>query len=112
MAFDQTTVASAQPSAASPPPQPNHLSPLTSRLLSSFTLEAYSLSLVSALSNPLAAVDWPTRSIETEQIIHLNGFLIIAKFLVTGSIPLRWDQIVDLTYKPKFEIVRLEEAVS
>ncbi|KAK4490463.1 hypothetical protein RD792_001140 [Penstemon davidsonii] len=29
---------------------------------------------------------------------------------VRGSIPLLWDQIVDLKYKPKFEIVRLEEA--
>lgn len=26
--------------------------------------------------------------------------------------PFLWDQIVDLTYKPKFEIVRPEEAVS
>ncbi|KAM5546960.1 phosphoinositide phosphatase SAC6 [Rosa sericea] len=47
--------------------------------------------------------------VETEQIMHLNGFT--ASFVqVRGSIPLLWDQIVDLTYKPKFEIVRLEEA--
>lgn len=26
--------------------------------------------------------------------------------------PFLWDQIVDLTYKPKFEIVRPDEAVS
>ncbi|KAA3479595.1 phosphoinositide phosphatase SAC6-like [Gossypium australe] len=29
---------------------------------------------------------------------------------VRGSIPFLWEQIVDLTYKPKFEIVRPEEA--
>ncbi|KAI3921982.1 hypothetical protein MKX01_005671, partial [Papaver californicum] len=29
---------------------------------------------------------------------------------VRGSIPLLWEQVVDLTYKPKFELVRLEEA--
>ncbi|RXI06350.1 hypothetical protein DVH24_018392 [Malus domestica] len=47
--------------------------------------------------------------VETEQIMHLNGFT--SSFVqVRGSIPLLWDQIVDLTYKPKFEIVRLEEA--
>ncbi|CAA3005538.1 Phosphoinositide phosphatase SAC6 [Olea europaea subsp. europaea] len=47
--------------------------------------------------------------VETEQIIQLNGH--IASFVqVRGSIPLLWDQIVDLTYKPKFEIIRHEEA--
>ncbi|KAB1202057.1 Phosphoinositide phosphatase SAC6 [Morella rubra] len=47
--------------------------------------------------------------VETEQIVQINGFC--AAFVqVRGSIPLLWDQIVDLTYKPKFEIVRLEEA--
>ncbi|CAA3030497.1 phosphoinositide phosphatase SAC6-like [Olea europaea subsp. europaea] len=47
--------------------------------------------------------------VETEQIVQLNGHT--ASFVqVRGSIPLLWDQIVDLTYKPKFEIVRLEEA--
>ncbi|KAM0970121.1 hypothetical protein ACFX14_018218 [Malus domestica] len=47
--------------------------------------------------------------VETEQIMHLNGFT--SSFVqVRGSIPLLWDQIVDLTYKPKFEIVRLEES--
>ncbi|XP_041022381.1 phosphoinositide phosphatase SAC6 [Juglans microcarpa x Juglans regia] len=47
--------------------------------------------------------------VETEQIIQFNG--ISASFVqVRGSIPLLWEQIVDLTYKPKFEIVRLEEA--
>lgn len=47
--------------------------------------------------------------VETEQIVQLNGYT--ASFVqVRGSIPLLWDQIVDLTYKPKFEIVRVEEA--
>lgn len=31
---------------------------------------------------------------------------------VRGSMPFMWEQIVDLTYKPKFEIVQPEEAVS
>ncbi|XP_057965812.1 phosphoinositide phosphatase SAC6-like [Malania oleifera] len=47
--------------------------------------------------------------VESEQIVQLNGFT--ASFVqVRGSIPLLWEQIVDLTYKPKFEILRLEEA--
>ncbi|XP_028776710.1 phosphoinositide phosphatase SAC6 [Neltuma alba] len=47
--------------------------------------------------------------VETEQIMQFNGYT--ASFVqVRGSIPLLWDQIVDLTYKPKFELVRLEEA--
>lgn len=47
--------------------------------------------------------------VESEQIIQLNGFT--ASFVqVRGSIPLLWNQIVDLTYKPKFELVRPEEA--
>ncbi|KAF9608789.1 hypothetical protein IFM89_011558 [Coptis chinensis] len=47
--------------------------------------------------------------VESEQIVQLNGFT--ASFIqVRGSIPLLWEQIVDLTYKPKFEIVKLEEA--
>ncbi|KAH0973203.1 hypothetical protein GBA52_025359 [Prunus armeniaca] len=45
--------------------------------------------------------------VETEQIMHLNGFT--ASF-VQGSIPLFWEQIVDLTYASKFELVRLEES--
>ncbi|WMV14563.1 hypothetical protein MTR67_007948 [Solanum verrucosum] len=45
---------------------------------------------------------------ESEQIIQLNG--CTASFVqVRGSIPLLWDQIVDLTYKPKFEIPRVAE---
>ncbi|XP_054795198.1 phosphoinositide phosphatase SAC6-like [Prosopis cineraria] len=47
--------------------------------------------------------------VETEQIMQFNGYT--ASFVqVRGSIPLLWDQIVDLTYKPKYELVRLEEA--
>ncbi|KAK6922504.1 SAC domain [Dillenia turbinata] len=49
--------------------------------------------------------------VESEQIIQINGFT--ASFVqVRGSIPLLWEQIVDLTYKPKFELVKLEEAVT
>ncbi|XP_072956221.1 phosphoinositide phosphatase SAC7-like isoform X2 [Typha angustifolia] len=46
--------------------------------------------------------------VETEQIVQSNGFT--ASFVqVRGSIPLLWEQIVDLTYKPNFGIVRQEE---
>lgn len=47
--------------------------------------------------------------VETEQILQLKGFT--ASFVqVRGSIPFLWEQIVDLKYKPKFEIVRHEDA--
>lgn len=47
--------------------------------------------------------------VETEQILQANGFT--TSFVqVRGSIPLLWEQIVDLTYKPRFEILRPEEA--
>lgn len=47
--------------------------------------------------------------VESEQIVHVNGFT--ASFVqVRGSMPFMWEQIVDLTYKPKFEIVKPEEA--
>nr|GMC63930.1 phosphoinositide phosphatase SAC6-like [Ipomoea batatas] len=46
--------------------------------------------------------------VESEQIIQIDGFR--ASFVqVRGSIPILWDQIVDLTYKPKFEIVKWDE---
>ncbi|GKV30194.1 hypothetical protein SLEP1_g39038 [Rubroshorea leprosula] len=45
----------------------------------------------------------------TEQIIQVNGYT--SSFVqVLGSMPFIWEQIVDLTYKPKFVIVRPEEA--
>ncbi|KAK3005919.1 hypothetical protein RJ639_017792 [Escallonia herrerae] len=43
-----------------------------------------------------------------EGLILMDMLQILWK--IRGSIPLLWDQIVDLTYKPKFEIVRPEEA--
>ncbi|KAL8168325.1 hypothetical protein V2J09_009824 [Rumex salicifolius] len=47
--------------------------------------------------------------VETEQIVQLNGFT--ASFVqIRGSMPFLWEQIVDLSYKPKFEIVKPEEA--
>ncbi|XP_021907955.1 phosphoinositide phosphatase SAC6-like isoform X2 [Carica papaya] len=47
--------------------------------------------------------------VETEQIVQMNGFT--SSFVqARGSIPFLWEQVVDLTYKPKFEIVRSEEA--
>ncbi|KDP43758.1 hypothetical protein JCGZ_22385 [Jatropha curcas] len=47
--------------------------------------------------------------VESEQILQMNGFT--ASFVqIRGSMPFLWEQIVDLTYKPKFEIVRPEEA--
>ncbi|GER34872.1 phosphoinositide phosphatase family protein [Striga asiatica] len=46
--------------------------------------------------------------VETEQIIQVNGHT--ASFVqVRGSIPLLWDQIVDITYKPKFNIIEVAE---
>ena len=72
--------------------------------------------------------------VETEQILEVNGhlasyvqvglcfvfslltnsagFLRIIFSQVRGSIPVLWQQIVDLTYKPKIEISDLEESVS
>ncbi|XP_010675806.3 phosphoinositide phosphatase SAC7 isoform X5 [Beta vulgaris subsp. vulgaris] len=47
--------------------------------------------------------------VETEQIMQLNGYA--ASFVqVRGSMPFFWEQIVNLKYKPKFEIVKPEEA--
>ncbi|XVF16018.1 hypothetical protein REPUB_Repub09cG0205800 [Reevesia pubescens] len=47
--------------------------------------------------------------VETEQIVQMNGFT--SSFVqVRGSMPFLWEQIVDLTYKPKFEIVKPEDA--
>ncbi|RWR92952.1 phosphoinositide phosphatase SAC6 isoform X1 [Cinnamomum micranthum f. kanehirae] len=47
--------------------------------------------------------------VESEQIMQSNGNT--TSFVqVRGSIPILWEQIVDLTYKPKFEVVRPEEA--
>ncbi|XP_043810057.1 phosphoinositide phosphatase SAC6 isoform X3 [Manihot esculenta] len=47
--------------------------------------------------------------VESEQIVHMNGFT--TSFVqVRGSMPFIWEQIVDLTYKPKFEIVKPEDA--
>ncbi|WZZ17166.1 hypothetical protein YC2023_110255 [Brassica napus] len=47
--------------------------------------------------------------VETEQIVQMNGYT--SSFVqVRGSMPFMWEQIVDLTYKPKFEIVQPEEA--
>ncbi|GAU29818.1 hypothetical protein TSUD_223640 [Trifolium subterraneum] len=46
--------------------------------------------------------------VETEQLMQFNGYT--ASFVeIRGSIPLLWQQIVDLTYKPKFELLKLEE---
>lgn len=47
--------------------------------------------------------------VETEQILEANGYL--ASYVqVRGSIPLLWEQVVDLTYKPGFKIINLEDA--
>ncbi|KAK1587689.1 hypothetical protein Q3G72_015890 [Acer saccharum] len=47
--------------------------------------------------------------VETEQIVQMNSYT--SSFVqVRGSMPFLWEQVVDLTYKPKFEIVRPEEA--
>uniref|UniRef100_A0A0D9VLK5 SAC domain-containing protein n=1 Tax=Leersia perrieri TaxID=77586 RepID=A0A0D9VLK5_9ORYZ len=47
--------------------------------------------------------------VESEQIMESKGFT--ASYVqVRGSMPFLWEQIVDLTYKPSFDIVRQEEA--
>ena len=47
--------------------------------------------------------------VETEQLLEANGYL--ASYVqVRGSIPLLWEQIVDLTYKPSFKLINLEDA--
>ncbi|KAK8462362.1 hypothetical protein SEVIR_1G196400v4 [Setaria viridis] len=47
--------------------------------------------------------------VESEQIMQSKGFT--ASYVqVRGSMPFLWEQIVDLTYKPSFDIVRQEEA--
>ncbi|CAA7057000.1 unnamed protein product [Microthlaspi erraticum] len=47
--------------------------------------------------------------VESEQIVRMNGYT--SSFVqVRGSMPFMWEQIVDLTYKPKFEIIQPEEA--
>lgn len=44
---------------------------------------------------------------------NFNSPIVFLHFpQIRGSMPFMWDQIVDLTYKPKFEIVQPEEAVS
>ncbi|KAJ7530194.1 hypothetical protein O6H91_15G084400 [Diphasiastrum complanatum] len=46
--------------------------------------------------------------VETEQILEVDGYL--ASYVqVRGSIPVIWEQIVDLTYKPKMRAIDLEE---
>lgn len=46
--------------------------------------------------------------IETEQLVEFNG--LRSSFLqIRGSIPLLWEQIVDLSYKPRLNIIRHEE---
>lgn len=46
--------------------------------------------------------------IETEQLVETKGFR--SSFLqVRGSIPLLWEQIVDLSYKPRLKIINHED---
>ncbi|XP_010503889.1 PREDICTED: phosphoinositide phosphatase SAC8 isoform X2 [Camelina sativa] len=46
--------------------------------------------------------------VETEQIVEINGFKF-SVLQVRGSIPLLWEQIVDLSYKPQLKINKHEE---
>ncbi|KAK1284243.1 Phosphoinositide phosphatase SAC8 [Acorus calamus] len=46
--------------------------------------------------------------IETEQLVEFEGF--ISSFLqIRGSVPILWEQIVDLSYKPRLRIINHEE---
>jgi len=38
--------------------------------------------------------------------------IFVYNLQVRGSIPVPWEQIVDLTYKPKYELLKHDEAVS
>ncbi|KAK4749515.1 hypothetical protein SAY87_026964 [Trapa incisa] len=46
--------------------------------------------------------------IETEQILEAKGFMS-SLLQIRGSIPLLWQQIVDLSYKPQLKIINHEE---
>ncbi|KAM7260053.1 hypothetical protein ACFE04_015794 [Oxalis oulophora] len=47
--------------------------------------------------------------VESEQIVQMHGFT--SSFVqIRGSMPFLWEQIVNLTYKPDFEVLRREEA--
>jgi len=43
---------------------------------------------------------------------RLHNIIFVYNLQVRGSIPLPWQQIVDLTYKPKYELLNHEEGVS
>ncbi|PON51133.1 Phosphoinositide phosphatase [Parasponia andersonii] len=46
--------------------------------------------------------------IETEQLVEING--LRSSFMqIRGSIPLLWEQIVDLSYKPQLRIINHEQ---
>ncbi|BBM96933.1 phosphatidylinositol 4-phosphatase [Marchantia polymorpha subsp. ruderalis] len=46
--------------------------------------------------------------VETEQVLDAEGYT--ASYVqVRGSIPILWEQIVDLTYKPKIKTIQLDE---
>jgi hypothetical protein len=48
--------------------------------------------------------------VETEQLVEYEG--LTSSFIqVRGSIPLLWEQIVDLSYKPRPSIIEHEEMV-
>ncbi|KAG5415143.1 hypothetical protein IGI04_002710 [Brassica rapa subsp. trilocularis] len=46
--------------------------------------------------------------VESEQIVEINGFKF-SLLQVRGSIPLLWEQIVDLSYKPQLKINKHED---
>ncbi|KAK8561642.1 hypothetical protein V6N12_048706 [Hibiscus sabdariffa] len=46
--------------------------------------------------------------IETEQLLEFEGFRC-SSLQIRGSIPLLWEQIVDLSYKPQLRIINHEE---
>ncbi|KAM2468214.1 hypothetical protein PS1_009934 [Malus domestica] len=46
--------------------------------------------------------------IETEQLVEIEGFQS-SLLQIRGSIPLLWEQIVDLSYKPQLRIITHEQ---
>ena len=68
--------------------------------------------MLSIMRNATCIYTANSMSIKVKSKLVSLGVSLVDLLQVRGSIPLLWDQIVDLTYKPKFELVRLEEAVS
>ncbi|KAF3772355.1 Phosphoinositide phosphatase [Nymphaea thermarum] len=74
-------------------------------LLSSIMLRASSRNKGTRMWRRGANLEGDTANfVETEQIVQFDG-LVAAYMQIRGSIPLLWEQIVDLSYKPGLNII-------